>query len=485
MTSKRMKMIGVVSAVTVLMLVAAWMLWFFYPLTERELRGSDTRVVVSTRYMLMADEQTLFSFGDMRGDTLLTGITPKEMEYAKTVYQSLGEGDMAEVLSLVFEQPISLTGYRENDLYIPLGWCEGVMFSSVAVQVSIDGLQNAEEKIQEAAFLRAYQILRGEIRDSDRDRLTQAIRGWRNSTKQMRHVCFSLIDVPATAEEKYSQEGLLQDYLEDLLHTENGELRNSLIYDHLTEVYRQINYCHAILANIDPTDVIIHFCELIHNNEELLRKDDEGFFGGFKNNVCNVVGEFNEFLSYVDLSRVPTDVIKRLTGAAYILERLGYPYIAIMMQIERYDKALKASELKVKMLNLVTASSDIRQAMDVAHAIYVLHERNGSYQKIVYQIISLCEYSTDNNVRNWLYALYYLARQDALKTTGKTYLYRMLDTIYAHNNYSEGDADRLNDVRHGAAPYYDEEEYLVANRLLQGTCKESGNHHRQGHEGCT
>lgn len=83
MTSKRMKMIGVVSAVTVLMLVAAWMLWFFYPLTERELRGSDTRVVVSTRYMLMADDKTLFSFGDMRGDTLLTGITPKEMEYAK------------------------------------------------------------------------------------------------------------------------------------------------------------------------------------------------------------------------------------------------------------------------------------------------------------------------------------------------------------------------------------------------------------------
>ena len=59
------------------------MLWFFYPLTERELRGSDTRVVVSTRYMLMADDKTLFSFGDMRGDTLLTGITPKEIEFAK------------------------------------------------------------------------------------------------------------------------------------------------------------------------------------------------------------------------------------------------------------------------------------------------------------------------------------------------------------------------------------------------------------------
>ena len=88
MTSKRMKMIGVVSAVTVLMLVAAWMLWFFYPLTERELRGSDTRVVVSTRYMLMADDKTLFSFGDMRGDTLLTGITDsafRELEEAAKI----------------------------------------------------------------------------------------------------------------------------------------------------------------------------------------------------------------------------------------------------------------------------------------------------------------------------------------------------------------------------------------------------------------
>lgn len=72
-----------VSAVMALMLVGAWMLWFFYPLTEGELRGSDTKVVVSTRYMLMADDKILFSFGDMRGDTLLTGITPKEIGYAK------------------------------------------------------------------------------------------------------------------------------------------------------------------------------------------------------------------------------------------------------------------------------------------------------------------------------------------------------------------------------------------------------------------
>lgn len=374
-----------------------------------------------------------------------------EMEYAKTVYQSLSADDMVEVLSLEFEQPISLTGYSENDLYIPWGWCEGVTFSSVAVQVAIDGLQNVDEKIQEAAFLRAYQILRGKICDADRERLMQIIRDWRNSTNQMQHVCFSLIDVPATEEEKYSQEGLLQDYLEDLLNTENGEIRNSLVYSHMAEVYRKINYCHAILDTIDPTDEIIHFCELIHNNEELFRKDDEGFFGGFRNYVSNVIEVFNEFLSYVDLSRVPADVIKTLTDVAYILEQFGYPFIAILMQAERYNKTLKVSELKVKMLNLVTASADIRQAMDVAYAINVMHERKGSYQKIVYQMISLCEYSTDNNVRNWLYALYYLAMQDALITTGKTYLYRMLDTIYANNNYTEGDADRLNDVRHGAS----------------------------------
>lgn len=83
MTSNRLKTIGVVSAVTVLTLVGVWMLWFFYPLTEGELRGSDTKVVVSTRYMLMADEQTLFSFGNMRGDSLLTGITPNEIGFAK------------------------------------------------------------------------------------------------------------------------------------------------------------------------------------------------------------------------------------------------------------------------------------------------------------------------------------------------------------------------------------------------------------------
>ena len=40
------------------------------------------------------------------------------------------------------------------------------------------------------------------------------------------------------------------------------------------------------------------------------------------------------------------------------------------------------------------------------------------------------------------------------------------------------------DVGHGTGSDHNEEESGVADGLLQGTGKESGNHHREGHEGC-
>jgi hypothetical protein len=54
-------------------------------------------------------------------------------------------------------------------------------------------------------------------------------------------------------------------------------------------------------------------------------------------------------------------------------------------------------------------------------------------------------------VSYWLYALYHLAEKHALKETSKSKIYHLLETKYVSNNYGEGDADWLVDVRHGVA----------------------------------
>ena len=375
----------------------------------------------------------------------------KEREYIKTVYESLPANDLTDVLAQVFEQPVLLSGYREDDYYIPLGWSTGISFSSIAVKAAVDGLKNPDEKMQEAAFLRAYQILRGKTSDDDKDLLSEAIRDWRNSTKDKRHVCFSLIDVPPTGDEKISMKDCLNDYIEELLKVETGEIRNSLVYDHLNELYTHINYCHSLLASIDPTPIIQHFSDLVHNNETMLAKDDGGFMGGFKSNMTNVVEGFGEFMGHVDLSVVAEDVIMQVTDAAEILGRLGYPHIALLIRLEKYNRNLKEPLLKQRLQALITTAAGLRQAMDAAHAIEILHGRGRSYQTEVHSIMSLCKYSSDSSVRHWLYALYFLGIKKAYLTTSKGKLYQLLDAIYANNNYADGDADQLNDIRHGAS----------------------------------
>lgn len=375
----------------------------------------------------------------------------QEYEYVKTIYNSLSKSDMQEVLAKIFEQPISLSVSREDDYYIPLGWAEGVSFSSIAIDVVLNGLQDPDEKVQEVAFLRSYQILRGIISDAERERLCKAIIDWRNSTNQMQHVAFSFIDVPPIEGEKYTPQGLLQENINALLAVSVDDIRSSQSYDHIADLYQRINYAHDSLGEIDATTVIKHFTQMVVSNEELLRKDDDSFMGGFRNNVTNVVEGFMDFILSIDVAPIPVDVLQSLTDAVQILSSLSYPHFTLLLILRRYDSRLNESALKKQMQDAVTSSATIIQAMDVARAIEVINKRGGSCQEVIHRIVSFCEYSTDRAVSHWLYALNYLFVKHTVKPTSKSKFEHLLSAIFANDNYKDGDAERLTDIRHGAS----------------------------------
>ena len=372
-----------------------------------------------------------------------------ETKNLKTLYNALPLADLNEVIGKVYEQPIVLSPHYENDIYCPLGHTEGVTFSSLAVQQSLDGLVDENAKVQEAAFLRAYQLLRGVLKEEDRKALEQAIVKWRNATTDKEHVCFSYIDVPETEGEKYSQKDFFDKYINELLLTDVSNGKNSSMYDRIADLLRQINYCKEQLAVFSPTDVIALFCKLIIDNKSVIDDNEaEDFMGGFRNNVTNVVDGFIEFLGMVDLSGVSPDLIQTLTDTAHVLGEAGYPYMTILVMVRRYNHSLKETDLKKEMLTRITDSARLSQAMDIGRSIRILHSENRSYQSQVHQIISLCEYSQSDKMRCWLYVLYYLLVQNAVKEQSKAKLMRLLEIIYQMDNYSEGDADRLSDNRY-------------------------------------
>ena len=375
----------------------------------------------------------------------------KENEYIKTVNNSLLVADMEDLVAKIFEMPIVMTDEDEDDYYCPIGWTLGISFGSVAVQNVCDGLVNPDKNVQEAAFLRGYQLLRGIVSEEDKNKLKDAIISWRNNTKVMQHICFSFIDVPAVECDKYSHAYFLKKYVKDLLSTDVNDVRNSVIFDHIANCYRQINYCSDLLKTIDGTDIIMQFSNLVHKNEKLLRQDDDEFFGGFRSNMSNVVEEFFRVLSSLDLTTIGINILEELADADRILGEIGYPYLAILELLQRYNCGVKEVDIKNKIDNMITTSATMRQVMDVVHALLILNERGRSYQSQLYQIVSLCEYSTDRTVSYWLYAIYHLAEKHAIKETGKSKIYHLLETKFVSNNYSEGDADWLNDVRHGAS----------------------------------
>ena len=302
----------------------------------------------------------------------------KEIEYIKTVNNSLLVADMEELIARLFEMPIVMTGDEEDDYYYPVGWTPGVKFSSVAVQNVCDGLVNPDKNIQEAAFLRGYQILRGNISEGNQNKLKEAIITWRNNTEEMQHVCFSFIDVPAVERDKYSQTYFLKKYVKDLLATDVNDVRNSMVFDHLANCYHQINYCSDLLKTLDGTDIIRHFTDLIHKNEKLLQQDDDEFFGGFRRNVSNAVEEFFRLLCSLDITIINVDVLESLADADRILGEIGYPYLASLEFLQRYNCGVKEVDIKKQIENMITTSATMRQVMDVVHALMIMSERGRS-----------------------------------------------------------------------------------------------------------
>ena len=71
---QRRRMTVILAATGVMVLLCAWMMWVFYPVTAVERRASDTRVATQTRYLLMAGDKALLAFSGSRADTLLTGV---------------------------------------------------------------------------------------------------------------------------------------------------------------------------------------------------------------------------------------------------------------------------------------------------------------------------------------------------------------------------------------------------------------------------
>ena len=294
-------------------------------------------------------------------------------------------------------------------------------------------------------------MLRGKVSEEEKDKLKEAIISWRNNTEVMQHVCFSFIDVPAVERDKYSHTYFLKKYVKDLLATDVNDVRNSMVFDHIANCYRQINYCSKLLKTIDGTDIIKQFSNLVHKNVKQLRQDDDEFFGGFRNKISNVVEKFFNVLSSLDLTTIDINVLEGLVDADIILGEIGYPYLASLELLQRYNCGVKEVDVKHRIENTISTSATMNQVMDVVHALMILNERGRSYQSLLYQIISLCEYSTDRSVSYWLYAIYFLAENHAIKETSKSKIYHLLDTKFVSNNYSEGDADWLNDVRHGAS----------------------------------
>lgn len=64
----------VVPTILLMLLAALWCLWYYYPLTEKEIQSGRIQIQTETRYVIADDTTDIMAFTSTRGDTLLEGL---------------------------------------------------------------------------------------------------------------------------------------------------------------------------------------------------------------------------------------------------------------------------------------------------------------------------------------------------------------------------------------------------------------------------
>ena len=370
-------------------------------------------------------------------------------ECLSTVYHSQSVTHLSEFLSLVMEQPIHIIPCGEADYFIPYSWGEKLTITHTAINVIKDGLKSASEIIKSAALQRAYIALQGIVSPSDKKELENAIVSWRNSSSDTEEIRRSFYYVSLRADDTSDPATILKQDVDNLLDIDVREIHSSNIFSKMEWGYNYCSMAKAYLSTIDPSPVILQFCEMVENNYEMLkRKDENDFFGGIRSFATRTVDSFTRLMEVWDLSNIPTEHISRMMKAAVSLYQCGFASLALMTHLLRYStKEVSEKQVKDYILNRVTADGDYTTCLDVIRSLVILSKRKRSYQAIVNQMIDMCEYSDAESMLFWVYGLYLLVVNDALKESSKQRVNRLLDCYYNKDLDNKPDSNAQYDLR--------------------------------------
>lgn len=370
----------------------------------------------------------------------------------KTVMHALSVDDLSEVLSFVMEQPIHILPCGDPDYYIPFSWGDKLSISHKAVQVIKDGLMNNSEVIQDAALQRAFIALQGRVDVADRTDLETAVVEWRKKATDWEEIRRSFHFVPLRADDKDNPATILKKDIEDILKLDVKNIHSSDTFRKMEWGYNYCRIAKTLFTPFDAVPLLLQFCDMVENNAAMLQeKDDDNFFGGMRSFANRAIETFTELISELDLSMVEIGIVERLSKAAKALHDYGLASLALMTYLLRYSKQLKETEVKGCLLNAVTADADFTTSIDVVRSLILLSKRKRSYQNIVTQIIDMCEYSDSDNMIYWLYGLFLLSANGALKETSRQRIERLLNHIYERDIDNANDANVFYDLRCRAA----------------------------------
>lgn len=295
-----------------------------------------------------------------------------------------------------------------DSLVITPAFFEFTPIHDKVLDLTNDALSNPSEHMQTAALERIWYILRADITSTQRERVCQMVRVWRNgkiSNRLRESQYFSYQLIPYDAKhDHYSPEDLVLLMVSKINKMDLTSLRGTVLMD-MRQNIGSLMYLDEYITPAQHEMVLSKIYTLLNSHADTLLKDDSSeIFGGFRTEVRYLASVLMVYMSRCDIVGVSQTLLTDFMDCVVRYNESGVPMIGVMVKLNQYTNYLSEEDMKKHIEDSLLNQNDTI-CWNGLQAVKMLSKNSPLKTALLTMMLDYASYAQTSRVADYLHVL--------------------------------------------------------------------------------
>ena len=224
-------------------------------------------------------------------------------------------------------------------------WMPQTSIDEKDVDSMVATLAQFKDSEDKRVFIRLWYMMNSKLTEGQRAKLETAVRDWRNKDHPRVLIfyilmTYKLVDYD-TEVDRSDFSGYLKQVLDTIHERDVEKIRSTEVINKLrTAITLLIDYV-PYLSEYQHEIVLSKICQLLKNNEDILKKDDsESFLGGLRGSLQQLIVQFTRYVAKSDFTDVRHDLLEELEDICLRYTEYKVATIAIVVILDNYNRKI-------------------------------------------------------------------------------------------------------------------------------------------------